>query len=410
MIKPARTAAEYPSFVEALGTTPETDRERLAICAGLSVLRLIDGWLAGQSATSTAEFRAVRAAVDLVAAEKPGQAILAGIVDAVECAAAPDPRIVATGLLAYGRSLDYDANYPLAADVFAAIAAHLQSDLNPDIAIDAQMRLGYCRRMNGELDRAQLAYSEAQRIAALTGDQMKALHARVGDAALASDRGNLPAAESILDDVIAASAAGGFNDVHAIALHDRAYVANARGEYELGVRFAFDALQRVRSLTARDRILIDLAMSFTQIGVLGAARDAFLIVVESAQEQYVRWAAAINLLEIGTLLPNSPLFEQYRRELAAETLPPFLRAQYYYHCGQGYWTLGNLEAAEHHVQLAHELAERYGYNQLLFQVETLADQLTRGVVLSVRPSPCDAPEGLRDVAEAVSEMRQLVGV
>ena len=112
------------------------------------------------------------------------------------------------------------------------------------------------------------------------GDEMKVLHARVGDAALAADRGNLARRRVDPRQRCRGSSSRGFNDVHAIALHDRAYVANARGQYELGVRYAFDALLRVRSLTARDRILVDLALSFAQMGVLGAARDAFLVVVE----------------------------------------------------------------------------------------------------------------------------------
>lgn len=403
---------QYPSFVEALGGTAAPERDRLAVSAGLSVLRLIDGWLAYGSLApevSIAGIRAVRAAVDQIPPGNLDGAILAKIVDVVATSRVPDVRQVAAGLMAYGRSLDYDARWSLAADVFGAIARHLHPGVDAHVTIDAQMRLAYCLRMSGELDRAQAAYSEAGRVADSIGDRMKVLHARVGDAALASDRGNLPGAEAILDEILAAAATRGFNDVHAIALHDRAYVANARGQYELGVRYAFDALLRVRSLTARDRILIDLALSFAQMGVLGAARDAFLVVVASAQEQYVRWLAAVNLLEIGTLLPNEPLFEQYRRELAAETLPPFLRAQYHYHCAQGYRAFGNVEAAEHNCETAHELAERYGYNQLLFQVEMLADQLRRGV-RSECPTPCDAPETLRDVAEAVSEMRQLVGV
>jgi tetratricopeptide (TPR) repeat protein len=347
--------------------------------------------------------------VGRIAAGKQTRGILAAVIDAVEQARVPDVRQVAPRLLAYGRSLDYDAHWALAADVFGTIGRHVNPGLDPEITFDAQMRLGYCLRMSGDLDGAQVAYGEAGLAAASVGNRMEVLHARVGDAAIASDRGNLPAAEAILDEIIAAAGAAGFDDVHAIALHDRAYVANARGQYELGAKFAFQALQRTRSLTARDRILADLAMAFTQLGVLGAARDAFLVVVETAQEQYVRWAATINLLEIASLLPNAPLFEQYRRALVGASLPPFLRAQYHFYCALGFRTFGQSDAAGENLVSAQELAEQYGYNQLLFQVESLADEMKRGETtrpLTVR----DTPVALLHVAEAVSEMRQLVGV
>jgi hypothetical protein len=408
----AGRSPDHTAFADVLEGMAESNIERPAISAGLSVLHLVDRWLTDvppSPETLAHAIHSARLALDRVSAGRRARGILAAVIDAVEGTRVPDVRRVAPRLLAYGRSLDYDAQWTLAADVFATIAHHSNPGLDPEIMFDAQMRLGYCLRMSGDLDGAQDAYREAGRVATSVNNRTEALHARVGDAAIASDRGNLPGAESILDEIIAAAAAGGYDDVHAIALHDRAYVANARGQYELGAKFAFEALLRTRSLTARDRILADLAMAFTQLGVLGAARDAFLVVVETAQEQYVRWAATINLLEIASLLPNGPLFEQYRLDLVGAALPPFLRAQYHYYCALGFRTFGQPGAAQLAMQSAHDLAEQYGYNQLLFQVENLADEMKRGE--ETRPLVVrETPVGLRHVAEAVSEMRQLVGV
>jgi hypothetical protein len=408
----AGRGSDHTAFADVLESMAESNIERPAISAGLSVLHLVDRWLTDVPPapdTIARSIYAARSALDRLAAGKRTRGILAGIIDAIEGTRVPDIRRVAPRLLAYARSLDYDAQWSLAADVFGTIARHANPGLDPEIMFDAQMRLGYCLRMSGDLDRAQIAYREAGRVATSVNNQTEALHARVGDAAIASDRGNLPGAETILDEIIAAAAAGGYDDVHAIALHDRAYVANARGQYEVGAKFAFQALLRTRSLTARDRILSDLAMAFTQLGVLGAARDAFLVVVETAQEQYVRWAATINLLEIASLLPNGPLFEQYRLDLVGASLPPFLKAQYHYYCALGFRTFGQPGAAQQNMQLAQDLAEQYGYNQLLFQVESLAEEMKRGE--DTRPLVVrETPAGLLHVAEAVSEMRQLVGV
>jgi hypothetical protein len=75
----------------------------------------------------------------------------------------------------------------------------------------------------------------------------------------------------------------------------------------------------------------------------------------------------------------------------------------------GFRTFGQPDAAEENLVSAHELAEQYGYNQLLFQVESLTDEMKRGE--TTRPLPVrETPAELRHVADAVSEMRQLVGV
>ena len=66
---------------------------------------------------------------------------------------------------------------------------------------------------------------------------------------------------------------------------------------------------------ARDRVLNDLGASFVQLGVYSAARDAYLVVAATAQEQYMRWTAMINLLDVAADERREPVFEQYRRDL-----------------------------------------------------------------------------------------------
>jgi tetratricopeptide (TPR) repeat protein len=277
------------------------------------------------------------------------------------------------------------------------------------MAIDAYLRLGYSLRMQGDMDASETSYARARQIATQVGDTAKVLHAGVGDAALAAARGNLPRAESVLDDIIAAATRLELSDLRAIALHDRSTVAHWRGQYDQAVRLAYQALQLTHSLTARDRILNDLAAGFTQLGVLEAARDAFLVLAATAQEQYVRWLAMVNLLEVAAQQTNEPLFEQCRRDLAGEALPSALEAQYHYHVALGYHALGNSSTATRSLARANTLAETHHCNHLLFQIEELRAVIARGAVAAQRAAR-ETPEDLRDVADAVSEMRQLAGV
>jgi tetratricopeptide (TPR) repeat protein len=375
------------------------------------VLRLIDGWLTeGSRSTQVSVWgvRAVRGAIDATPQSQVVRSILTSIVDCVESAQFPDIRPLAPRLMAYGRCLDHEAHWALAIDVYQSTLAYLPVGLDADMAIDAYMRLAHCFRVVGRFDDAASAYGQAKQVAATANDPMKALHARVGEGTLAVARGNLPLAESILDEAIAATEAAGFDDVRAIALHGRSFVAYARRQYDSAARHAYDALRITHSLTARDRILTDLANALAQIGALDAARDAFLVVASTAQEQLARWTAMINLMEVGAMQTNQPLFERYRRELTDEALPPYLRAQYHYYSAVGNRAFGKLAAAESCLTQANELAEQQGLNQLLFEIEELRSKVRQGIAAE-RCTARDLP-ALRDITDAVSQMRDLVGV
>src|SRR6185437_16926372 len=98
--------------------------------------------------------------------------------------------------------------------------------------------------------------------------------------------------------------------------------------------------------TAKDRALSDLAATFVDMGMLDAARDAHLMLAATAVEQYTRWVATINLLEIAARDQREPVFEQYRRELADAELPATLAAYFEFYTGQGYRAFDRNEQAQ----------------------------------------------------------------
>jgi len=401
---------QHVAFFEALGAMTEAHSDWQAVSAGLLVLRLVDGWLTEGSQAAQVSLqgvRAVRTAIEAIPDADLSRSILSGIVDGIEASQIPDVRPVASRLTAYGRCLDHGGHWALAVDVYRTVLSYLPPALDPEMVVDTHMRLAHCLRVTGQFDAAAASYDEAKRISISLGDTMKALHARVGEGTLAVARGNLPLAEAILDETISGTASGQFDDVRAIALHGRAFVASARNKHDAAARYAYEALRLTHSLMARDRILTDLASSLTQLGEFNAARDAFLVVATTAQEHYVRWAAMINLMEVGALQMNEPLFDRYRRELASETLPPYLRAQFYYHSALGHWTFGKLAPGAMCLAEAEALAQSQGFNQLLFEVEALRAKVRQGAAAERRLARQAA--AMEDIAVAVAEMRDLVG-
>ena len=311
-------ALRHLAFFDELSRLNEEDDAWREISAGLVVLRLVDRWLeegTGVVAADAWGYTSVVDAVDAIPVGRPVRGMLRSVVDAMGATTTPNFRTVAPRLMAYARALDFDARWQLAVDVYHTVIAFSEPLENADTVIAAHLRLGYCLRQIGEVDQSAAAYAMAGRIAEQTGDMVGVLRARIGDAKIAMLRGNLPRAEVILDEAIEDAGKHGLPGVESMALQDRAGVAGLRGNYELAVRLAYRALPGTESERNRDRLLHDIAVSFGRLGVRSAARDAFLVLVATSADQYVRWSSSIQLLAISAADGVGPMFEKYRQEL-----------------------------------------------------------------------------------------------
>jgi hypothetical protein len=157
----------------------------------------------------------------------------------------------------------------------------------------------------------------------------------------------------------------------------------------------------------RERILNDLATSFHMLGDKSAARDAFLILASTAREQYLRWTATINLMELAAEDGVSIQFERYKQQLASATLPPMLQVQFELHVGRGYQTFGEYELAGTWLARAGRTATAHSFNQLAFAAEDALANNTRAARPS-RVATFETPEDVRQIATELREMRELV--
>jgi tetratricopeptide (TPR) repeat protein len=404
-------------FFETLAQEESEDTpEWRAISAGLLTLRSFDAWATDSDARATHGdswgVRLVRRRVEEIPAGTPVRALLLSILEAMSSKACTGPAAVAPRLMAYARALQFDAKWSLAADVYQTVISHADAETDPDLVISAHMQLGACLRVLARWEEAVQAYAIAGLVAEGIGDVMGVLKARVAEANLATERGNLPLAERILDDTIARAAAPELVEVRSIALHDRAIVAYHRGQYEAGIAIAYSALDGMPTQAARDRVLVDLGAMFFEIGLYSAARDANLVLAATAQEHYTRWVATINLLEMAAVDRIEPAFEQYRRELERADLPASLSAQYHYHLALGYQMFDRLDDAWVEFERAIAIASANRFNQLVINAERGLESLRSGMA----PKKPEAKAGWEpsgavvDVASAIHEMRTLAGV
>jgi hypothetical protein len=222
-------------------------------------------------------------------------------------------------------------------------------------------------------------------------------------------RGNLPAADAVLEETVAQASAHELPEVRSMATHDRSYIAHMRAQYDVAVRLAYDAMRDSVVESERDRILGDLAGSFYMLGVKSAARDAFMILAATAQEQYQRWVATINLMELAAEERVSIQFERHRQQLAAAKLPPLLQAQFELHAGRGYQSFGEFATARTWLERALQTASEHSFNQLVFAAESALAHKPRTALPSTT-SAFEVPDDVGEIAAHLREMRELAGV
>ena len=399
-------------FFEAIASSDEGDAEWHAATAGLVLLRLVDSWIEDGPRVVAADdwaLRSVRNAIDEVKAREKLRTILSSILEVLETATVVDMGMLAPRMMAYGQLLEYDARWNLAADVYNAIVAHTHPVQEADVATHAHLRRGFCLRQIGDLKSSLLAYETAGEIARAANDMVGVLRARIGEAKTAIARGNMPRAQEILDETINRAAEHRLDAVRSMALHDRSDVAFQVGDYELAIKLAYEALETTESSRERDRILADIAGSFYKLGVHSAARDAYLILAATGQEQYQRWTATLNLMEIAAADGEQLLFEQYRRSIDVRALPPRQQTLYWLQGGVGYELLGNFSEARAFLERALSVAGEHGFNQFVIEAdEALRTLGQKARQPAVQPSLPD--EVVRAVADRLRRDREEIGV
>ena len=398
-------------FFDSLGSLREDSASWRSVFAGLSVLRLVDSYTdnsASVDPANWAQLHSVRSAVDEVSAGDPIRGVLTTVLEETIARGTID-EVVCRSLLGYGRALDYEASWSLATDVFQTVAKVARPEKNAKLAIEANVAVGGAARRNGDWEISARAYSQAAYVADTMGDRQGILTVQVGIANNYRVKGNLPQAQTIIDDVLMQARDQHFEEVEAIALHSRAAIAVVRDENVDGLRFAYEALRLTKKPAERDGVLQDIGALFTKLGMYDSARDANLILVATAQSKLVRWSATVNLMELAGLEGQPESFDAYARELSAEPLNPWVRSHYLLLLGEGFARLGRFDAAEEALREASAFADANQIHQVAFTAQTALSNV-RSVPRATPPDlPSRSewvPEEVSTVVRGISELRK----
>lgn len=397
-----KPALRHLAFLETMSETRETSPLHMGAQAAFLTLRLVDQWVAfGATIASpdTPVHQETRKAVSALQSDPELRSALSVVIDAIEALQDPDaqpvlPRIYALGLLLEQRGLLGQAG-----DVYQTVSRLVDASAHLDLAYDAFMRQGYCLRNVGQFDWADQAYGNAGALATRDRDRLRVILSRLGRAKVLWDRGNLPAADEAISELLQEAEALDSAVVTALLLHDRSGLAWIRGDRDNALRWVFQAFRSSPDDYDRERMLADLAGYLSQVGAFDSARDALRVIEASARTQGTRWIAKINMMDLAYRTRNEVMFEQYRRDLADEPLPPVNRVSYLLDLGKGCTVFGMYAEARTALTECMRLATVHGFNRRLIQAEEALQAVSTAELTKSPPplmEPARAPQEIED--------------
>jgi tetratricopeptide (TPR) repeat protein len=400
----------HQSYFDTLGSMQEDSASWRAVFAGLSVLRLVDAYTDTGSSVDPAnwaQLHSVRTAIEAVGEGDAVRGVLTNVIEEVTKRGVIDD-MVCGSLLAYGRALDYAASWGLAIDVFSTVAKLTRPERNAKLAVEAHVAVGGAARRNGDWDASARAYSQAAYIADTLGDRQGVLTVQIGIANTYMAKGNLPQAQTILDDVLVQARDQELPQVQSYALHSRAALAGHKGDHAEGLKLAHEAFNLTTDSTERDLILDDIAGLFTSLGMTDAARDTHLVIAATSQSKMVRDSATINLMELASIDGMPEAFDSYARQLGQSHLGPWQRSHYLLFLGEGMNRLGRSDASEEALNEAISFANANQIHQVSFKAQSALSTI-RGASRPNKPfvaPPSWVPEEVNTVVRAMSELRK----
>ena len=400
----------HEAFFAALGKLPEDNPRWPSLLAALVTLRLIDEWL-GTHHVPVEMLAAVHTTLDTVPAHDPSRTLVGDLLTPIARGDPPEFRTVVAPLLAYAHWLRTNAHWALANDVYTTVWQELISSSRTtgaelDDATDAALVAGMCRRNMGEPRDAEDAYDAARILASERGDEIRERRAQLGLAKVAQMRGNLPAAEDALHDIIANTTDPKFADVRAHAYHDLGVALFWREEYDAALQAYYKALVCPQDPQERMRVISDIGGVLGELGFVDFARIADRLVWEQCTDIGVRGVAGVNLIELARLDRNESEFERYRalvRDILAQ-LPMKTHVDYYYALGLGFETFGDTDRALEHYDHAIEIAESHGLGQELYRIDCARDTVADGLSNVVDNAPPAALPSVVPLGEALENL------
>jgi tetratricopeptide (TPR) repeat protein len=273
-----------------------------------------------------------------------------------------------------------------------------------DAAADAARFQGKAHRIRAEWDEAETWYGVARRVAEEEGNHRKVAVILDGLANTVRDRGNLPRARELLQEVMALGRRWDDRYAVAIAHHDLMTVERLCGRMAEAIRHGWVAVESYDSRDGSLKALFDLAGVLRDTGELSAARDAYTVVADQLDGVEYRILALDALAFIAALQGERDRYRLLRARLDAEgweELSPMYRGQILFYRGLSSRALGREKEGEGQLREALRFAEEHSLNWLIFDIEKAV-----GEDRALSPPPATASHLPGDFDQEIAGVRQ----
>lgn len=365
-------------FLQRVADEPATSPEvRLGQGAFLA-LRFVDLLAPDREPPAPDVFRYQWAATERYCAELAGEGTEASHLSCIvraagDAHASGEITLIAPALFAYAMYLEQESHFDEAEDALQTMIDVGRDRLRPVDTMSALMRLGRVRRKQAEFDRADVAYTEAGKVAAGMGDHESVLRSRIGRCNVVYFRGNLAEAELGWKSILADAQAGQYPRIEAEAEHGLGNLLNLRGRPHEGAPHLWRGYELYEEEESQLRALNDLGIVLLRLGHVEAAEQALREVVRREHNGENLTNALIELMNCASYRRDRVSFERWR-ERAAEHLahaPPNVRTDYSIKAGIGFARFDNSRRAEIELRRALEIATAHELHELVFRIEPI---------------------------------------
>ncbi|HEY4218947.1 MAG TPA: tetratricopeptide repeat protein [Gemmatimonadaceae bacterium] len=228
---------------------------------------------------------------------------------------------------------------------------------------------------DGNLDSATADYEAIADIASKCGSPDGDVVAKNGLALVLHLRGNLPAAEARVRELIAIADARCSRAIRVrvrlnlgVVLGKRSRFEEALSELEAALALA-ETSRHEDEFGDRESIVADIAFTYVQLGNVEAARRIYTALTFSAKTIRIATGARINLMHIAGLRGDSQSVRQLQGELNARPMQTRLQVDYLLTLGVACNAIGDIEQAKIALERCLDLASRTGFGQYLIEAD-----------------------------------------
>lgn len=285
------------------------------------------------------------------------------------------PGATARALAGYAAALEQWGEEPAAALVVGAALQWGQAALEARELVQIHLLRARLYRKAARWTEAASAWSDVERLAEATEDRWIALRAKIGQAAVAKHRGNLPKAMQLLLDVAADAGRSKLTDLEAICQNNIGTIHEEQCQWADAAISYWKAMHLAPNEDERLRSLGNLGGALRAVGCYRGARLALEEVASHSSDWGDRANAAIELLDIMTAQGDHVGFYRVSKQLASvsERMQPAMAIDYRYRVGVGYWRMGQATKARDWWREGLEMAERRELGTWIFRLDTALD-------------------------------------